>query len=166
MLATVAKTLKEQSRGYDVVGRWGGEEFIVALPETDESGAAEVAERLRVAVAQLTITNPAKDQLIPLTVSIGAAERQSGEELESLVDRADRAMYSAKIGGRNRVRCASVEEQPVVTQAPVSPARRAAAKPAPAAVSVLAAGARAAASDAPKSTLAPPAPVTVAVGQN
>lgn len=156
VLATVAKTLKEQSRAYDVVGRWGGEEFIVALPETDESGAAEVAERLRVAVAKLTIQNPAKDQPIPLTVSIGAAERQSGEELESLVDRADRAMYSAKIGGRNRVRRASVEEQPVVTQAPVSPARRPAAKPA----------SSRAMSDAPKSTLAPPAPVTAAVGQN
>jgi two-component system cell cycle response regulator len=106
VLAAVAKALKARVRSTDLVARWGGEEFVVALPNTNEQGAAVIAEALREVVANLRVTNSAKE-LIPLTVSIGAAQRARGEPLDSLVDRADRAMYAAKVNGRDRVCMAS-----------------------------------------------------------
>ncbi len=110
VLAIVAGVLRREARACDVVARWGGEEFVVALRGTDEAGAAVAAERFREAVAQLAISSP-KGRPIPLTVSIGVAERAEGESLEALVDRADRAMYAAKVGGRNRV-CRASEGPP------------------------------------------------------
>lgn len=109
VLAGVARALKHQLRAYDIVARWGGEEFVIALPSVGEAIASDVAERLRAAVANLRIANAAGAPM-PLSVSIGCAELRRNENLESLVDRADRAMYSAKVGGRNRVVRASTEE--------------------------------------------------------
>jgi len=108
VLSAVAKTLREKARGTDLVGRWGGEEFVVALPNTNERVAAQVAERLRESIATLQVSN-AKGDPIPLSVSIGAAERKREEVLEAVVDRADRAMYTAKVSGRDRVCLASDE---------------------------------------------------------
>ncbi|MBX3234068.1 MAG: GGDEF domain-containing response regulator [Labilithrix sp.] len=105
VLVAVAQTLQRVSRTYDLVGRWGGEEFVIALPGTDEERALIVAERMRDAIEKLVVTN-ARGTPMPLSASIGAAELSPGpvgESLDSLVDRADRAMYSAKVGGRNRV---------------------------------------------------------------
>lgn len=115
VLVAVAKTLQRESRAYDCVGRWGGEEFVVALPSTDQERALVVAERMRDAIAKLRVVN-SQGVAMPLSASIGAAQLEPApgvESVDALVDRADRAMYSAKVGGRNRVcRAASESRQP------------------------------------------------------
>lgn len=102
VLVAVGQTLLDDCRAYDVVGRWGGEEFIVALPSTDEKNAVLVAERLRQAIERLEVTSPAGKQM-PLSASIGAVQLRGMETMDAAIDRADRAMYAAKVGGRNRV---------------------------------------------------------------
>jgi two-component system, cell cycle response regulator len=102
VLAAVGKLLRGVARSYDVVARWGGEEFVVALPGADGAGAFSSAERLRSAIERLDVQD-LEGRTIPVTASIGVAERRPHEPLDVTVDRADRAMYSAKVGGRNRV---------------------------------------------------------------
>jgi diguanylate cyclase (GGDEF)-like protein len=100
VLRELAARLRERVRREDVVGRWGGEEFVVALPETTPAGAAAVAESLRAGVARTAIA--ADDLALDVTVSIGVAA-WTGEELDQLVARADQALYAAKAAGRDRV---------------------------------------------------------------
>lgn len=89
-------------REVDVMGRWGGEEFVILLPETDAHSAAEVAERLRAAVEKSE--SPGGDGSAKLTVSIGyTALTGSDEGIDALVRNADAALYRAKNSGRNRV---------------------------------------------------------------
>ena len=102
VLSAVGKLLRSEARANDVVARWGGEEFVIAFPGADGEGALASAERIRQAIADLVVCDPS-GQRIPLTASIGVAERRPHESLDVTVDRADRAMYCAKIGGRNRV---------------------------------------------------------------
>jgi two-component system, cell cycle response regulator len=102
VLAAVGKSLPSMLRGYDYAARWGGEEFVVALPHTGEAGALKVAERIRARIEALALTTPSGERL-PITASIGVAVRRPGEALEALVERADKAMYEAKASGRNRV---------------------------------------------------------------
>jgi diguanylate cyclase (GGDEF)-like protein len=106
VLRELAARLRERVRREDVVGRWGGEEFVVALPETTPDAAAAVAESLRAAVAGRPIE--AHGAVLDVTVSIGVAA-WTGQELDELVGRADRALYAAKAAGRDRV----VHEQAV-----------------------------------------------------
>jgi diguanylate cyclase (GGDEF)-like protein len=88
-------------RAIDVLVRWGGEEFLVILPNTDESGAVVVAERLRAAL-EATEIEAADMTRIRITVSIGVAAPRNDDRGE-LLHRADTALYAAKRGGRNRV---------------------------------------------------------------
>ena len=81
---------------------WGGEEFVVALPSADEEGATAAAERLRARIESASVLDET-GQLVPATVSIGIAVLRQGDDFESLVQRADGAMYAAKAAGRNRV---------------------------------------------------------------
>ncbi len=85
-------------RSTDVLGRWGGEEFVALLPETGLKGAHFLAERLRTTLEALRF-----DGEIAVTASMGVAAYRDGDELESLLGRADAAMYMAKQGGRNKV---------------------------------------------------------------
>lgn len=102
---TVLTELVERStkvlRSHDLIGRIGGEEFCVLLPEVGKAGAAMAAERLRKAVADLRFAF--EGQLIRATISIGAATLASGEDLPSMMKRADAALYQAKNSGRDRV---------------------------------------------------------------
>jgi diguanylate cyclase (GGDEF)-like protein/PAS domain S-box-containing protein len=98
VLVLLAKTLENRVRETDSVSRWGGEEFIILLPQTDIGNAVHLAECLRASVTQIQIPN-----LPRVTVSIGAAQHQSEETTESLLRRADTALYQAKASGRNKV---------------------------------------------------------------
>jgi two-component system, cell cycle response regulator len=104
VLATLGKLLNRAVRTCDVVARWGGEEFVLVLPSTPTDGAEQVAERIRELLEDAVI-NDAKGDHIPVTASFGVATYTTGETLEQVIDRADRAMYLAKSGGRNRVIC-------------------------------------------------------------
>lgn len=100
-LRAFAERVREHLRHGDACARYGGEEFVVVLPGTALMAAVEVAERLRQGVSgRLLVAAPA----IRATVSIGAAQFEEGESLERLMERADRAVYAAKRGGRNQVR--------------------------------------------------------------
>lgn len=97
----VVGVLKQLLRGEDLVGRLGGEEFGVLLPETDSARAVIVAERIREQIAALHIVSG--ESRISLTVSIGVTEYQRFDTgIDGLLLRADLALYSAKHGGRNR----------------------------------------------------------------
>lgn len=101
ILCRLAARLAERVREEDIVARFGGEEFLVILPDTDASGAGAVAEDLRAAVAAERF--PAGRLAHAVTVSVGRAT-WLGEDIDALVARADRGLYAAKEAGRNRVR--------------------------------------------------------------
>lgn len=103
VLAAVSRLMSSIVRSCDVVARWGGEEFVVALPSTSLEGAMLVADRIRAALEVHPIADPNGGQVLTVTASFGVAELEAGETLEQVVDRADRAMYAAKSAGRNRV---------------------------------------------------------------
>jgi two-component system cell cycle response regulator len=91
-------------RGADLACRYGGEEFVVIMPDTTLDVAAQVAERLRDAVAAAPFRSAASGSNVPLTTSVGiAALEPNGEDAASLLRRADQALYQAKSSGRNRV---------------------------------------------------------------
>jgi diguanylate cyclase (GGDEF)-like protein len=116
VLVAVADLLRRHGRRGDLTARMGGEEFAVLLPETESSNALVVAERIRKAVEAEPV-----GRTVPLsvTVSIGVAVAAAGstESPESLLARADAALYRAKGAGRNRVEAAPPPE----TQPPVAP---------------------------------------------
>ena len=98
VLVAMAELLKRRVRVSDMVGRWGGEEFLVLCPGADLEGVRNLAEDLRLAVAEHEF--PVVERK---TASFGVAACQEGDSVESLVARADRALYAAKANGRNRV---------------------------------------------------------------
>ena len=98
MLCLVSRVLVKGVRRVDTVARWGGEEFIFLLPETDAKGAAQVAEKLRVLVEAQENSYGAS-----LSMSFGVAEYRPEEEADSWLRRVDAALYQAKRQGRNRV---------------------------------------------------------------
>lgn len=104
VLRLVAKMIKKNVKGKDIVCRFGGEEFAVILPETLLSGALSVAENIRGYFSKKSLRAVAEGKdLGVLTVSIGAACYSPGESPKDLLRRADRALYHAKNTGRNRV---------------------------------------------------------------
>ncbi len=108
VLAALGALLRERVRPPGLAARWGGEEFVVALAETGSEAAADAAEALRHAIEALVVPCDGEAPLA-ITASIGVAPVSPGEGLERAIDRADRAMYAAKIAGRNRVVCAADE---------------------------------------------------------
>jgi len=105
VLMTAAQLLTKSVRQADVVGRHGGEEFLIILPRTNAAGSAVIAERIRTAIgnAPFSISESVR---LRVTTSVGVAERAGGETANRLLARADAALYDAKRSGRNRVRSA------------------------------------------------------------
>jgi diguanylate cyclase (GGDEF)-like protein len=97
-LKTIAEIARRTLRKSDYIIRWGGEEFLVILPETDLDGAKKVAEKIRSNVENYNLKVIGK-----VTVSIGVTMLKMGEPLDNAIKRADEALYAAKNKGRNRV---------------------------------------------------------------
>jgi two-component system, cell cycle response regulator len=117
VLASLGRLLTGNVRSCDVVARWGGEEFVVALPSTPLAGAIQVAERMRRELEASDILDPSGER-VPVTASFGVAQLLPQESLEELIDRADRAMYGAKIAGRNRVFSTPTDSAPPASSGP------------------------------------------------
>ncbi|GAA3746666.1 diguanylate cyclase (GGDEF)-like protein [Spinactinospora alkalitolerans] len=116
VLLGVATTLTHQLRQYDVVGRFGGEEFVVLLPGADMAETCRIAERLRSRVGRMAL--PVDETTVTVTISVGAALlRVHGRDLIELLAAADLALYRAKDSGRNRV-CLPVSGMPDFTERP------------------------------------------------
>lgn len=103
MLCAIAKGIESVCRGSDSIFRYGGEEFVIVLGNTNADGAKTIAERIRQQIEQTFITHNGKQ--IGTTVSIGIATRQptKKQQISDLFDRADAALYQAKANGRNCV---------------------------------------------------------------
>lgn len=101
VLLAFAKILKEEARTSDIVGRYGGEEFLAILGDTDISGAKVFCEKVRTHVEQAHFMY--QGQRISVSVSIGVAQRSDYPSLKSLVNGADERLYDAKRKGRNRI---------------------------------------------------------------
>lgn len=102
VLADVAKTLARQLRKSDVICRWGGEEFLIVLPECNLGFAESIANKMRTDIADTIALTDSR----VITTSFGVAELQFNETTQQLFERADKALYQAKAQGRNCVRCA------------------------------------------------------------
>lgn len=100
ILKDLAATIKKWSRGSDLCFRYGGEEFLLILDDTDANQALKIAERIRENVERHTYLY--KGKIIPITISIGASTFKQNESLDSFKERADQALYSAKTNGRNQ----------------------------------------------------------------
>jgi diguanylate cyclase (GGDEF)-like protein len=105
VLKDMAGFLQEALRSQDLVARWGGEEFLILLPDTDEAGGGVVAEKIRRRVEQETFRDGARE--FHLTLSFGVAVYRPEQSADDCIKAADAAMYRAKNAGRNRVEIAA-----------------------------------------------------------
>ncbi len=120
VIKTVAKVLKNNTKGKDLPARFGGEEFIAFLPDTNRAGALAVAEMIRKTIAGARIVNPRNNKVIStVTVSIGITEIVPGDNIEAAIARADDALYCAKNAGRNQTAFAD-SSQPPVNRTPIA----------------------------------------------
>ncbi|PKL35258.1 MAG: sensor domain-containing diguanylate cyclase [Spirochaetae bacterium HGW-Spirochaetae-1] len=101
VLQMVGHTISNLLRKLDVVARWGGEEFIVLVPNVDEDKLGRIAERIRVFIERSWLTVNGKHLFV--TVSIGCTMAAKNDSVDVLVQRADSLMYKSKEGGRNRI---------------------------------------------------------------
>lgn len=101
VLVSMANLLKSATRSRDIVARWGGEEFLVLLPETSGEEAKEVAERMRIIISQTPLY--VNDNEIYLSMTFGVAECTINAGINECIALADRALYQGKENGRNRV---------------------------------------------------------------
>ncbi len=102
-LREVARRLQSKLRAYDGVGRYGGEEFLLVLPACDLPGAMQRANDLRLAIADAPVVSGGVEKAITISMGIAVSECIGVKEVETLVSRADAALYTAKNNGRNRV---------------------------------------------------------------
>ena len=101
ILINVAQSLKETVRNYDTVSRWGGEEFLIILPETDLDGGIQVAEKIRLTIeAKVFYYNQHE---IKLTISFGISAFEDNMTIDSCIKKADEYLYVAKKTGRNKI---------------------------------------------------------------
>lgn len=101
VLCDVAGRMQGAVRSFDTVGRYGGEEFLIIMDNADRGAAQEIAERVRYRVASSPVKTRSVE--VKMTVSIGLAQLQPGDDVDSLIKRADEALYNAKHRGRDQV---------------------------------------------------------------
>jgi len=102
VIKMVTKTIDGNARKHDVIGRWGGEEFVALLSNIGSEDITQAAERIRVLVEQSSVRNSDASE-VKVTVSIGVTEVQYEDTVDSIVKRADMLMYKSKVAGKNRV---------------------------------------------------------------
>ncbi|KFZ30311.1 signal peptide protein [Pseudidiomarina salinarum] len=102
ILTKIAEVCEQSLRPSDVIGRFGGEEFVVALPDTSPSDAQAVAERIKNNVEALPLTDELSDLNLSVTIGIAIAQAED-DDLDALITRADSMLYAGKRDGRNRV---------------------------------------------------------------
>lgn len=115
VLKKIADTFKASLRAQDIIARWGGEEFLILLPDTGVNGAFVAFEKVRKDIEKMQVEN--KGKLVQVTISIGYitckakeledlndSKERPDKVIDTLLDTADKALYQAKLGGRNRIR--------------------------------------------------------------
>jgi len=103
VLKLISKLLQKHIKGKDIAGRFGGEEFIMVLPETKMDGGFALAEQIRISLEKMRWQSKSSGKDIgTITISLGVAQFIPGENLDALIARADKALYAAKENGRNR----------------------------------------------------------------
>jgi diguanylate cyclase (GGDEF)-like protein len=100
VLQRIAATLQANMRSYDMVGRWGGEEFMVLIRYVNPEQSLSIAQKLCYLVGNTYVTH--QDERIGTTVTMGVTDVRPGDTVEELIQRADRLMYDGKQQGRNR----------------------------------------------------------------
>jgi diguanylate cyclase (GGDEF)-like protein len=110
MLEEIARVLQAEIRAYDLCGRWGGEEFLILLPDTHLSDVAPVIERVRCGLESLSVR--VSTETLSVSASFGVAEHRPGESYSQTLNRADAALLDAKRAGRNRCVFASEPSEP------------------------------------------------------
>jgi diguanylate cyclase len=106
VLRLVGQSLKQTIKGRDTMVRYGGEEFAVVLPDTDLPKGLAVADQIRRAVMARELKKKSTGEILGrITVSVGVSMLQPGDDIDTLIERADACLYAAKRGGRNRVVC-------------------------------------------------------------
>lgn len=104
VLKVISRAIAKRLREVDFFGRYGGEEFVLLLPETGAQDAYAALDKIRAAIAKTSFQY--REQPLPVTLCMGIAEFQPGDTAEAVFDRADRALYAAKAGGRNKCQLA------------------------------------------------------------
>lgn len=115
LLFQFAQLLQEECRDTDHIGRWGGEEFIILIPNTNLSSAVLMAEKIRETIENFSFTTVGQ-----ITVSIGVGCYRSGMSEDELFSLADKALYRAKNSGRNRVEVGNSSDRPINKEKPSS----------------------------------------------
>jgi diguanylate cyclase len=110
VLCAVAEVIRSSVKGRDIAARLGGEEFAVLLPSTSLDGACALAEQIRQAIEKGRVRRSQGPAIASVTISVGVALAGANESLERLIERADAAMYAAKVAGRNRVMRSGADE--------------------------------------------------------
>jgi diguanylate cyclase len=121
VLRLVGMSLKQSIKGQDITARYGGEEFAVVLPNTALRQALTVADHVRRAVMSKELKKKSTGEILGrVTISVGVSMLKEGDDIDSLIERADACLYAAKRGGRNRVVCEADPEYMAETRGQVA----------------------------------------------
>jgi diguanylate cyclase len=121
VLRLVALSLKQTIKGQDIIARYGGEEFAVVLPNTGLRQALSVADNIRRAVMSRELKKKSTGEILGrVTISVGVSTLQPGDDIYTLIERADLCLYAAKRNGRKRVICETDPEYSAEAQAQVA----------------------------------------------